>query len=111
MAKPTAPQCHALTTYFKTKYNEAQGREPVVSRNKARWWFEAILMDYSASQARELIDYYIEHYQVPELEWFAYNYDKVDAAKTEHDKNELSAVKRRQETAVRLEEWRKRWQK
>lgn len=111
MAKPTAQQCHALTTYFKTKYTETQGREPVISRNKARWWFEGVLMDYTATQAHELIDYYLEHWESPSLEWFGYNYDKVDEAYTDHHKNELAAKKRRQVTQARLEEWKKRWEK
>ena len=111
MVKPTAQACHALTTYFKTAFKEVVGREPVVSRNKARWWFESILMDYKSDQARELIDFYLSHYDNPDLEWFAYNYDKVDTNMQERMRAEDVARKRREETEKRLEEWRNRWKK
>lgn len=111
MAKPTAQQCHALTTYFITAVSESTGTRPAVNRNKARWGFESVLMDYTPTEARELIDYYIEHYDRPSVEWFLFNYEKVDVAKREHDENELIAAKRREATAQRLEEWRNRWQK
>lgn len=110
MAKPTAQQCHALTTYFINQYGEKLGKSASVNRNKARWGFESVLMDYTPSQARELIDYYLEHYETPSVEWFLFNYEKVDVAKQEHDENELIAAKRREATRQRLEEWRNRWQ-
>lgn len=111
MAKPTPQQCHALTTYFITAYTEKVGRKPAVNRNKARWGFESLLMDYSPSDARELIDYYLEHYVDPTIDSFLYTYEKIDEAKQEHDKNEVIAAKRRAATQARLEEWRNRWKK
>lgn len=109
MTKPTPQQCHALTTYFITAYTEKMGRKPAVNRNKARWQAESVLMDYSASDARELLDYYLEHYENPSLEWFMFNYEKVDEAKHDHDEQEKISAKRREATAQRLEEWRNRW--
>jgi len=111
MAKPTAQQCHALTTYFMQQYAEKVGRSASVNRNKSRWGFESILMDYTPTQARELIDYYLGHYENPSIEWFLFNYEKVESAMQEHNENELIAAKRRNETQRRLEEWRNRWQK
>lgn len=111
MAKPTAQQCHALTTFYVNKYNEVVGSNPRVNRNKARWSFESILMDYTPSQVMTLIEFYLEHYDTPSLEWFFYNYDKVEESMVERQKQEDSAAKRRAETAKRLQEWRNRWQK
>lgn len=68
-------------------------------------------MDYSSAQGRELIDFYIDHYTAPSLEWFLYNYEKVDEAKQEHIQKEAAVAKRREETKRRLDEWRNRWQK
>lgn len=109
MAKPTAQQCHAMTTYFMQKYTEVVGRSVVINRNKSRWGFEAILMDLSPTEAKALIDYYLGHYPNPSVEWFLYNYDKVLVEKQERAEQEAAAVKRREATAERLEEWRKRW--
>ena len=68
-------------------------------------------MDFTPTQARELVDYYLAHYAEPKIDWFLYNYEKVVVAKQEHEEAAVVAAKRRQETARRLEEWRKRWQK
>lgn len=111
MATPTAQACHALTTYFISKYEEVVGTRPVVNRNKSKAGAYGLLMDYTPSQARELVDYYIEHWDSPSIQWFWYNYDAVDTAKQEHETNEESARKRREVTQARLEEWRNRWKK
>lgn len=111
MAKATAQQCHALTTYFINKIKEATDKTPKVNRNKARWGFEAVLMDYTPVEVHELIDYYVEHYDAPNIEWFLYNYEKVDSARQEFEENKILTAKRRADTKQRLEEWRNRWQK
>jgi len=110
MAKPTAQQCHAATTYFVKKFEEVNGWQPVVNRNKARWGFEAILMDFSPTETRQFIDYYLKYYTKLSIDWFLFNYDKVIESYREHEKNEKIVAQRREETAQRLEEWRNRWQ-
>lgn len=109
MAKPTPQQCHALTTYFATAHTEVVGHKPSINRNKARWGFESVLMDYTPTEARQLIDYYLEHYQTPTIDWFMFNYEKVDEAMQEYEENKVIAAKRRAATEKRLEEWRNRW--
>lgn len=109
MAKPTAQQCHALTTHYVSKYNEVVGRSVVVNRNKSRWGFEAMLMDLSMDESKALIEYYLTHYQNPNIEWFLYNYEKVVEEKQDRAEQEKIAEKRREATAKRLEEWRNRW--
>lgn len=111
MAKPTAQQCHALITYFIKGYEQKTGKKSPVSRNKVRYWFESILMDFTPTESKQLVDYYLQYYPEPSVEWFAFNYDKVAQAKDEHDENEAVALKRRQETEQRLKDWRERWKK
>lgn len=108
---PTAQQCHALTTYFIGKYEDVMEKKPLVNRNKAKAGFSGLLMDYTPSQARELVDYYIEHWDTPSIQWFIYNYELVDAALQEHEENKARDEQRRQETKARLEGWRNRWHK
>lgn len=111
MVKATAQQCHALTTYYIDKHTEVVGKTPRVNRNKSKWGWEAMLIDYNPVEARELIDHYLEHYaDKPSLEWFLYNYEKVDEAKAEYEERKVATAKRMNETQKRLEEWRNRWQ-
>lgn len=114
MAKATVQQCHAMTTYFQRAYGEVVGKAAVVNRNKARWGFESLLMDYTPAQAKELIDHYLAHYDDPSLDWFLFNYEKVDVAMQDDIRNQASAAKRRKETQARLEQWREKqaqWKK
>jgi hypothetical protein len=68
-------------------------------------------MDYTPSQARELVDFYLEHWAEPNLEWFFYNYEKVDQAIADHNQEEEARRIRREQTQKRLDEWRERWKK
>lgn len=111
MAKPTAQQVHALISYYISSYEKVVGKKPVVNRNKVRYWLESMLMDYTGEQARELIDHYLNHWEDPTIDWFAFNYEKVDVAKQEYERNKVSAAVRRKETKQKLEEWRNRWKK
>lgn len=111
MAKPTAPQCHALTTYYVSAYTKAFNSRPVVNRNKARWGFESILMDYPPEDAKRLIDYYLEHFENLSLDWFLFNYDKVEQHRMDAAREAKLAAARRKETEARMKEWRERWQK
>jgi hypothetical protein len=109
MAKATAQECHALITYF-IEACKKSGTTISVSRNKVRWQFEALLMDYSIQQAKNLIDYYVAHYTAPNVDWFMYNYDKVEEAKQERTKQDAMRARLREDTAKRAEEWKNRWQ-
>lgn len=110
MATPTAQQVHALITYYKGAAEAQVGKRVTINRNASSYAFKSILMDYSPSEARELIDYYVKHYE-PDLQWFTYNYEKVDDAMREAAQEDEMRAKIRKETAQRLEEWRNRWQK
>lgn len=107
----TDQQCHAMTTYFVNACREATGKTPVVNRNTAKPGWKGMLIDFSVPEARDIVDYYVSHYEDPRLVWFLYNYDKVVTEKREADENRAAQQKRRHETQERLEEWRKRWQK
>jgi hypothetical protein len=115
MAKPTTALLHSLTTYYKQVHEKVVGSSPSLNRNTAKWGWEAMLMDYSVEQVKELVDYYIEHFaERPTLQWFLNNYEKVDDAMREylHRKDVVDA--QRAVTAQRYAQWKERqaqWQK
>jgi hypothetical protein len=108
MTKPTAQQCHAMTTYFVNAYVAKYQMKPVVNRNVARWGFESVLMDYPPTEARELVDFYFKTTGPHDLTWFLYNYDKVEVERQEYEENKRLAKKRMKETEERLRVWRER---
>lgn len=109
MAKATPQQSHAVITHFINKYTDSVGYAPVLNRAKSRYGIDNMLIDYTPGQAKELIDYYIDHYATPTIDWFIYNYEKVDVAKQEFEQNKVASAKRRAATEQRLREWRERW--
>lgn len=111
--KPTAQQCHAMTTYYATSYKEKFGRTPVVNRNKARWGFEAILTDMTAPEAQTLIDWWLsdESAKAQDLDWFFYNYDKLIVLRQEEALNRARRKELMAESAKRVAEWRARGNK
>jgi hypothetical protein len=107
MAKPTAQACHAMTSYYIGRYTETRGHAPIVNRNKARYTFEGLLMDYTSTEVKQIIDYFIEHYE-RDLEWFNYNYEKVVKARQEALAEKFAQAKRRADTALAMERWKKK---
>lgn len=107
----SAQQCHALITYFIKAYTQTKGVAPVLNRNKSRWGFDSILMDYTSDEVRQMIDFYLKYYTARgDVEWFLFNYEKVDEDMKDHEQKKLAKQEALRETARRAEEWRNRWQ-
>lgn len=106
----TPKQAHALTTYFGQQFKEKYGFEPKLNRYKARWGFDAVLMDMTADDAKALLDYYLSTASpnTHSLEWFFYNYDKLAEAKEKTDEDVAALAEIREQSRIRTEEWRKR---
>jgi hypothetical protein len=98
-------------THFVKCYKEEFDSEPVINRNKARASIQAILMDYSLQEVKDMLEYYVSHWIDPTLQWFCYNYEQVLIAQDEAEQRKAITQVRRDETKQRLEEWRNRWKK
>ena len=106
--KPTAQECHALTTKYIDLYTGRYGEKPQVNRYSARWGFESILMDYSYRQAVSLLEYFFSTYNDKghPLDWFLYNYEKLVEKRDAAEKREVERAKMRKESEQRVKEWR-----
>ena len=107
MAKPTSQQCHAMVSYYISKYRAVNGSDPVVNRNKGKYAFEGILWDLTTDEAKALVDFFVVHYD-RDFDWFAYNYDKVGQAMREYEEEQKLIAVRRDATALALQRWNKR---
>lgn len=56
----------------------------------------AIIEDIGTRQLWELIDYYFENYNNPELTWFVYNYERIlkDKQWVEEDQRKIAELRR-----------------
>lgn len=113
MAKPTAQQCHALTTYYITAYTDKYQSKPKVNRHSARWGFESMLMDMNSDEVKRLIDFYLETFSSRRhpLDWFFYNYDNLIEEMADKNKDEEDIERLRHETQERVKAWRERGMK
>lgn len=110
MAKPTAQQCHAMTTYYVSKFKEKYGREPVINRHSARWGFESVLMGMPPAEAKKLLDFYFTTTSTKQhaLDFFFYNYEKLIESLSALEQDKLRRKKMREESEKRAAEWRAR---
>lgn len=106
----TPKECNTLTSYFEKAWAQKYGRKSNVNRYKARWGFDAVLGGMSLDNAKELIDFYLTtaNNRDHDLEWFFYNYDKLEDArdKAAEDRAEIERLK--EETKKRASEWSRR---
>lgn len=110
MAKPTAQQCHAMTTYYVNLFTEKYHRAPTVNRHSARWGWESVLMGMPPTEAKRLLDFYFTTTSQKQhaLDWFFYNYDKLIESMSDLDKDRERRKKLREESEKRAAEWRAR---
>src|SRR6478735_6121770 len=104
-----AKDCHEMTSYYMKGYKEKYGSAPNVNRNTARWGFDSVLHDMSKQHVKMLLDYYFE---VPsdrrhDLDWFFYNYEKLNRSKLEQEEAKAARTKLMEESRIRAEAWRK----
>lgn len=107
----TAPkQAHILSSYFAQQFKAKYGYDHKFNRNKARWSWDNILMDMTMDEAKSLVDYYMSTVSTNghTLEWFFYNYDKLEEAKQKVDEDMASLAEIRRRTKISTEEWRKK---
>lgn len=110
MAKPTAQQCHAMTTYYVKLYKQKYGVDPQFNRHTARWGFESVLTDMPKDKAKKLLEFYFDtgSGNRHDLDWFFYNYDKLERSVSEVDKDRAHREKLRAESEERARRWRER---
>ena len=79
MSKEDAKQAYALVSLyialFKNKYN----KQPLVNRYREKWAMQDVIDTVGFNRAKELLEYYFKcnKYGHP-LNWFLYNFDKLD---------------------------------
>lgn len=106
----TPKEAHTLVSYFGKQYKAKYGIEPRVNRYKARWGFDAMLMDMKVEDCKSLLDYYLQTASPNghDLEWLFYNYEKLAEAKEKTDADRAALAVLREQSRARVEEWRKK---
>jgi hypothetical protein len=77
--KESNKEPHALITLYVSLFEERYGKKPTLNRFKEKWAMQDLIDSVGYSRAQDLIEYYftLSKYGHP-LNWFFYNFDKLD---------------------------------
>ena len=79
---------YILLTLFQNLYKEKYNKAPSINKFREKWAMQDVIDSVGFDRAKELIEYYFhltKHGHT--IQFFLYNFDKMDAAKTEIEKD------------------------
>lgn len=102
----TNKQAHSLLSYYELLYRKQYGKKPNLNRFREKWAMVDVIDSVGYDRARELFDYYFKITDSSHsLQWFCYNFDKLDTAQVEQTEDKKRRQKILAETKKRVEEW------
>lgn len=79
MAKEDAKQAYALVSLYIALYKGKYNKNPVVNRYREKWAMQDVIDTVGYERAQKLLDYYFKCNRIGHpLNWFLYNFDKLD---------------------------------
>jgi hypothetical protein len=80
---------YVLIGLYENLYNEKYGRKPRINKFREKWAMQDVIDSVGFDKARDLLVYYFKTTKSGHpLNFFFYNFDKMDYAKTEREKDE-----------------------
>ena len=96
MAGQDTKQAYSLITFYSSLYKQKYGKAPVINKYREKWGMQDVLESIEYDRAKELLEYYFHlNRQGHPLQWFFYNFDKLDDAmkKRDNDKKRRDMVR------------------
>lgn len=79
MTKDDAKQAYALVSLYITLYKNKYNKPALVNRYREKWAMQDVIDTVGYERARQLLDYYFKCNKIGHpLNWFLYNFDKLD---------------------------------
>lgn len=102
-------QPHALLTHYISLYKDRYGRDPILNRFREKWGMQDVIDTVGYQRAKDLIEYYftLNKYNHP-LQWFFYNFDKLDKLWKDIEDDKLHRDMLRSKTKEMVEERERR---
>lgn len=100
---------HALITLYVSLFEERYGKKPTLNRFKEKWAMQDLIDSVGYSRAQDLIGYYftLSKYGHP-LNWFFYNFDKLDKLWKDMEDDKTHRDMLRSKTKAMVEERERR---
>jgi hypothetical protein len=103
VANEKAP--YVLMTLYQSLYKEKYGRVPQLNKFREKWAMQDVIESVGFDRAKELLIYY---FSLPKgghpLQFFFYNFDRIDAAVSEVEKDKERRRLLLEETKKMVEE-------
>lgn len=88
MAKQDSTQAYTLVSLYIALYKSKYNKQPMVNRYREKWAFQDVIDTVGFDRSKELLEYYFKcSKQGHPLNWFLYNFDRLDDSlvKSEQD--------------------------
>ena len=77
-----------MITLYQSLYKDKYGRVPTINKFREKWAMQDVIDSVGFDRARQLLEYYFTlNKNGHPLQFFFYNFDKMDSIKVESDKD------------------------
>lgn len=93
-----------LIAYYEDLYSQKYSRKPKINRFREKWAMQDVIDSVGYDRARELLDYYFKTGKNGHpLNFFFYNFDRMDQVEKEREKDRINRSMLRQQTKTLVE--------
>jgi hypothetical protein len=79
MTKEDAKQAYALVSLYIALYKNRYNKQPLVNRYREKWAMQDVIDTVGFDRSKELLEYYFKCNKIGHpLNWFLYNFDRLD---------------------------------
>lgn len=105
MTKDEAKLAHGLVSLYCVLYKEKYNKVPVVNRYKEKWAMQDVVDSTGYDRAKVLLEYYFKMSKAGHpLQFFYYNFDKIDLTLSQVEEDKVRRELIRQKTKAMVQE-------
>lgn len=105
MTKDDAKLAHALVSKYADLFKKKYGRVPTINRHREKWAMNDVIDSIGYDRAKVLLDYYFSLNRPGHpIQWFVYNFDKLDEILVKLEKDSARRQKLLEQTKKMVEE-------
>lgn len=98
---------HALLTHYVSLFKSKYGTDPKINRYREKWAMQDVVDSVGYVHAKDLLEYYFTLNKAGHpLNFFFYNFDKIDRLRKEVEDDKVKRDMLRYETKTMVEEGR-----
>jgi hypothetical protein len=101
MSKEDAKQAYSLVSLYISLYRERYSKAPIVNRYREKWAMQDVIDTVGFERSKTLLEYYFKcNKSGHPLNWFLYNFDKLDETLSRLQEDVVRRKKIREQTKI-----------